>query len=187
MPFHQAATGSMKLIVKSASEPSSLASAIRTVVASVDKDQPVFAVETMDQYVRDSVSTRRITFIVLGCFSALALVLAGVGIYGVISYSVTQRMREIGIRVALGAQSSDVLRMVLAQGGKIALAGVLIGIAASFCLMRLMTKLLFSVSSVDPRTFAAVAGATFLTALLASYVPARRASRADPVTTLRSE
>ena len=187
VPFHQAVTGSMKLIVKSASEPSTLASAIRNVVTSVDKDQPVFAIETMDQYVRDSVSTRRITFIVLGCFSALALVLAGVGIYGVISYSVTQRMREIGIRVALGARSSDVLLMVLAQGGKIALAGVLIGIAASFFLTRLMTKLLFSVSSVDPLTFAAVAGATFLTALLASYVPARRASRADPVTTLRSE
>ncbi len=187
VPFHQGITGSMKLIVKSAGEPSSLASAIRNVVASIDKDQPVFAVETMDQYVRDSVSTRRITFIVLGCFSALALVLAGVGIYGVISYSVTQRMREIGIRVALGAQASDVLRMVLAEGGKIALAGVLTGIAASFCLTRLMTKLLFSVSSADPLTFVAVAGATFVTALLASYIPARRASRADPVTTLRSE
>ena len=187
VPFHQAVTGSMKLIVKSAGEPSALASAIRSVVATVDKDQPVFAVETMDQYVRDSVSTRRITFIVLGCFSVLALALAGIGIYGVISYSVTQRMREIGIRMALGAQSNDVLRIVLAQGGKIALAGVLIGIAASLCLMRLMTKLLFSVSSVDPLTFVAVAGATLLTALLASYVPARRASRADPVTTLRSE
>jgi putative ABC transport system permease protein len=187
VPFHQAITGSMKLIVKSASDPSSLASAIRNVVASLDKDQPVFAVETMDQYVRDSISTRRITFLVLGCFSSLALVLAGVGIYGVISYSVSQRMREIGIRVALSAQSRDVLRMVLTQGGKIALAGVLIGIAASFCLTRFMTKLLFSISSVDPLTFIAVAGATLLTALLASYLPARRASRADPVTTLRSK
>ena len=187
VPFQQAITGSMKLIVKSASDPSSLASAIRNVVASLDKDQPVFAVETMDQYVRDSISTRRITFLVLGCFSSLALVLAGVGIYGVISYSVSQRMREIGIRVALSAQSRDVLRMVLTQGGKIALAGVLIGIAASFCLTRFMTKLLFSISSVDPLTFIAVAGATLLTALLASYLPARRASRADPVTTLRSK
>jgi ABC-type antimicrobial peptide transport system permease subunit len=147
----------------------------------------VFAIETMDQYVRDSISTRRITFIVLGCFSALALLLAGVGIYGVISYSVTQRMREIGIRMALGAQSQDVLRMVIVQGGKIAMAGVLTGIAASFCLTRLMTKLLFSVSSADPLTFVGVASATFLTALLASYIPARRASRADPVSTLRSE
>lgn len=187
VPFHQAVTGSMKLIVKSASEPSSVASAIRNVLASLDKDQPVFAVETMDEYVRDSISTRRVTFIVLGSFSALALVLAGVGIYGVISYSVTQRMREIGIRMALGAQSSDVLRMVITQGGKIALAGVLTGIAASFCLTRLMTKLLFSVSSADPLTFVAVAAATLLTALLASYIPARRASRADPVSTLRCE
>jgi predicted permease len=187
LPFHQAVTGSMKLIVKSAGEPSSLTSGIRSAVASLDKDQPVFAVETMDQYLRDSISTRRITFIVLGCFSALALVLAGVGIYGVISYSVTQRMREIGIRIALGAQSRDVLRMVIAQGAKIAMAGVLIGVAASSFLTRMMRELLFSVSSADPLTFAAVAGATFLTALLASFIPALRALRADPVGTLRCE
>jgi putative ABC transport system permease protein len=187
VPFHQFVAGSMKLIVKSSNEPSSLTSEIRLAVASLDKDQPIFAVETMDQYVRDSVSTRGITFIVLGCFSALALVLAGVGIYGVISYSVTQRMREIGIRMALGAQSNDVLRMIVAQGARIATMGVLSGLVASFFLTRLMTKLLFSVSSADPLTFAVVAGATFLTALLASFLPARKALRADPVGTLRCE
>jgi putative ABC transport system permease protein len=187
VPFHQSVSGSMKLIVKSATEPSSLTSEVRRTVASLDKDQPLSDIETMDQYVRDSVSTRRITFFVLGCFSALSLVLAGIGIYGVISYSVAQRMREIGIRVALGAQSSDVLQMVITQGAKIAIAGVLTGIAASFCLTRLMTKLLFSVSSADPLTFAAVAVAILLTALLASCIPARRALRADPVSVLRCE
>ena len=187
VPFHQAVSSGMKLIVKSAGEPSSLVTAIRSTVASIDKDQPVFEVETMNQYVRDSVSTRRITFVVLGCFSALALVLAGVGIYGVISYSVAQRMREIGIRMALGAQSGDVLGIIVAQGAKIALVGIFAGVAASFCLTRLMTKLLFSISSTDPLTFAAVAAATLVTALLASYIPARRALRADPVRTLRCE
>jgi putative ABC transport system permease protein len=187
VPFHQSAPGSMKLIVKSAAEPSALTSEVRSAVASIDKDQPVFDIETMDQYVRDSVSTRRITFFVLGCFSALALLLAGVGIYGVISYSVAQRKREIGIRMALGAQPGDVLGMLVAEGSKIAMAGVLTGLAASFCLTRLMTKLLYSVSSADPITFVVVASATMLTALLASYVPARRALRADPMGTLRCE
>jgi putative ABC transport system permease protein len=187
VPLRQNPTRSSKLIVRSAADPASLTSGIRGAVASLDKDQPVFDIETMDQYVRDSVSTRRITFLVLGCFSTLSLVLAGIGIYGVISYSVAQRTREIGIRVALGAQSRDVLQMVIKQGVKIALVGVLTGIAVSFCLTRLMTKLLFSVSSADPLTFAAVAAATLLTALLASYIPARRALRTDPVSTLRSE
>jgi putative ABC transport system permease protein len=187
LPFHQTVSGSMKLILKSAAEPSTLTSEVRDAVASLDKDQPLSDIETMDQYVRNSVSTRRITFFVLGCFSALSLVLAAIGIYGVIAYSVAQRMREIGIRVALGAQSGDVLQMIITQGAKIAMAGVLTGVAVSFCLTRLMTKLLFSVSSADPLTFAAVASATLLTALLASYIPARRALRADPVSTLRCE
>jgi predicted permease len=187
VPFHQTPTGSMKLLVKSATEPSALTSEIRAAIASIDKDQPVFAIATMEEYLRNSVSTRRITFIVLGCFSALALLLAGIGIYGVISYSVAQRAREIGIRMALGAQARDVLGMVIAEGSKIAMVGVLTGLAASLCLTRLMTKLLFSVSSTDPFTFAVVAFATILTALLASYIPARRALHADPMGTLRCE
>ncbi len=187
VPFRQVVGGSMTLLVKSAVEPSVLTSEIRRALASIDKDQPVYAIATMEQYVRDSVSTRRITFIVLGCFSGLALVLAGIGVYGVISYSVSQRRQEIGIRMALGAQSKDVLRMVLAQGAKIAAAGVLTGLAASLCLTRLMAKLLFSVSSADPLTFAAVAGVILLAALIASYIPARRALRVDPMSTLRCE
>ena len=127
LPLHQAVTGSMTLLVKSAGEPALLTSEIRSAVASIDKDQPVFAIATMEQYVRDSVSTRHVTFVVLGCFSALALALAAVGIYGVISYSVAQRTQEIGIRMALGAQPGDVLRVVLAQGTKIAAVGILTG------------------------------------------------------------
>jgi putative ABC transport system permease protein len=187
LPFGQSVTGSMNLVVKSASDPAALTSEIRSAIASIDKDQPVFGVATMQQLVLDSVSTRRITFIVLGFFSALALLLAAIGIYGVISYSVAQRTQEIGIRMALGAQPGHVLRMVIAQGGKIAGAGILIGIAASFGLTRLMTKLLFAVHPADPATFAAVTVTLALIALLACYIPARRTLRVDPVSALRSE
>jgi putative ABC transport system permease protein len=141
----------------------------------------------MQQLVRDSVSTRRITLILLGLFSALALVLAAIGIYGVISYSVAQRTHEIGIRMALGADRAGVLRMILAQGMKIAGAGVVIGLAASFGLTRWMAKLLFSVSAADPLTFTAVALVLVLIALLACYIPARRALRVDPIIALRYE
>src|SRR5208283_5583798 len=172
LPLRQRVVGSMTLVVKSAMDPAALTAEIRGVVASIDKDQPVFGVATMQQLMLDSVSTRRITFIVLGFFSALALVLAAIGIYGVISYSVAQRTREIGIRMALGAQPGHVLRMVIAQGGKIAGAGILIGIGASLGLTRLMMKLLFSVHPADPATFATVTVTLALIALLACYIPA---------------
>jgi putative ABC transport system permease protein len=187
VPFQQEVRGSMTLIVKSASDPAALLRGIRGAIASIDKDQPVVAIATMQQLVRDSVSDRRITFIVLGSLSALALVLAAIGIYGVISYSVAQRTQEIGIRIALGAQSGDVLRMVIAQGARIAGAGILIGLAASFALTRLMTKLLFSVSPADPATFAAVIVVLGGVAMLASYIPARRTLRVDPMSALRCE
>lgn len=145
------------------------------------------AIVTMNQLVRDSVSTRRSTLILLGLFSALALVLAAIGIYGVISYSVARRCHEIGIRMALGAQRGNVLRMILSQGLRIAGAGVVIGIAASAGLTRLMTKLLFSVSASDPLTFAAVALVLVLIAMLACYIPARRTLRVDPMIALRHE
>jgi putative ABC transport system permease protein len=142
----------------------------------------------MQELVNSSVSTRRITLILLGLFSALALVLAAIGIYGVISYSVAQRTHEIGIRMALGADHGGVLRMILAQGVKIAGAGVVIGLGASFGLTRLlMTNLLFSVRAADPLTFAAVAIVLVLVAMLACYIPARRALRVDPIIALRYE
>jgi putative ABC transport system permease protein len=187
VPFRQSVSSDMNLIVKSAADPAALTSAIRGAIASIDKDQPIFAIATMQELVNSSVSTRRITLILLGLFSALALVLAAIGIYGVISYSVAQRTHEIGIRMALGADGGGVLRMILAQGVKIAGAGVVIGLGASFGLTRLMTKLLFSVSAADPLTFAAVAIVLVLVAMLACYIPARRALRVDPIIALRYE
>jgi len=187
IPLRQSARNDMYLMVKSRIDPAALTSSIRGVIASIDKDQPIFNIATMQQLVRDSVSTRRITLILLGLFSALALVLAAIGIYGVISYSVAQRTHEIGIRMALGADRAGVLRMILAQGMKIAGAGVVIGLAASFGLTRWMAKLLFSVSAADPLTFTAVALVLVLIALLACYIPARRALRVDPIIALRYE
>jgi putative ABC transport system permease protein len=187
VPFQQTVSNSITLLVKSAIESSVLTSEIRSAVASIDKDQPVYAIATMDKYVRDSVSTSRVIFIVLSSFSGLALLLAGIGVYGVVSYSVAQRSQEIGIRMALGAQSGDVLRMVLAQGAKIATAGVLAGIVAALFLTRLIANLLFSVSSADPVIFAGVAAAILCATLIASYLPARRALSVDPLNTLRCQ
>jgi putative ABC transport system permease protein len=177
----------MRLIVKSAIDPAALTSAIRGAVREIDKDQAIFGISTMEELIVNSVSTRRVTLILLGLFSTLALVLAAIGIYGVISYSVAQRTHEIGIRMALGASKTDVMRMVLAQGGRIAAAGVAIGLAASFGLTRLLANLLYSVSSADPLTFAAVSVALILVAMMACYIPARRTLRVDPMIALRYE
>ncbi len=186
-PFRQAPSNKMSLLVKSGQDVTALVSAIRGIVASIDKEQPIFGIATMQQVVNASVSTRRITLILLGLFSGLALVLAGIGIYGVISYSVAQRSREIGIRMALGAQRGDVMRLVLTQGGKISAAGIVFGSAASLGLTRLMAKLLYSVSAADPATFAVVAFVLALIAMAASYIPARRTLRVDPLIALRQE
>ena len=177
----------MDLLVKSRIDPSALTSEIRSVVAAVDKDQPIFAIATMNKILSDGVSAPRLTLLLLGLFSALAVILAAIGIYGVISYSVAQRTHEIGVRMTLGAQPPDVLRMILGQGGKIALVGIVIGIVVAFGLTRLMSGLLFSVSPSDPATFAAVAGLVGLVAIFACYIPARRAMRVDPIVALRHE
>ena len=186
-PARQYPANHMNLLVKSAVSPAALISSIRRVVASIDKNQPIFGISTMDELRDSSVLGRRITLILLGAFSALALVLAAIGIYGVISYAVAQRTHEIGIRMALGAQHRDVLRMVLGQGGKIALIGTAIGLALAFGLTRLMSNLLFSVSASDPLTFAGVAGLLLVVAMLACYIPARRAMKVDPMVALRHE
>jgi putative ABC transport system permease protein len=186
-PLGQVAPDAMALIVKSRIEPTALTSSIRAVVASIDRNQPITGIATMDQLIQDSVSSRRVTLILLGLFSALALVLAGIGIYGVISYSVAQRTQEIGIRMALGARREDVIKMMLLQGVRIGSAGVVIGMLAAFGLTRYLEKLLFSVSPGDPGTFAAVAFVLATVALLASYIPARRTLRLDPMTALRYE
>jgi predicted permease len=186
-PYRQQPDTDMDLVVRSAVDPASLTSAIRAAVAAIDKDQPIFDVQTMQQRVDDSISTRRLTLVLLGIFSALALLLAAIGIYGVMAYSVALRTQEIGIRIALGAQQHDVLRLVLGQGARIAFFGVAIGLAAAAALARLLSGLLFSVSASDPVTFAAVAVLLIAVALLACYIPARRALRVDPIIALRYE
>jgi putative ABC transport system permease protein len=186
-PYRQHPSADMNLVVRSPMDPASLTSAIRAAVAAIDKDQPIFDVHTMQQLVDDSISTRRLTLVLLGIFSALALMLAAIGIYGVMAYSVALRTQEIGIRMALGAQQKDVLRLILGQGARIAFFGVAIGLGAAAALARLLSSLLFSVSTSDPITFAAVSVLLLAIALLACYVPARRALRVDPIIALRYE
>jgi predicted permease len=186
-PLAQTAPDEMDLMVKSRLEPASLTASIRGVLAAIDRNQPISSTSAMDQLVEESVGSRRITLILLGLFSGLALVMAGIGIYGVISYSVAQRTQEIGIRMALGAGRSEVMKMILLQGARIASTGLVIGIVAAFALTRYLEKLLFSVSPGDPGTFGMVAIVLAVVALLACYIPARRTLRVDPMTALRYE
>jgi putative ABC transport system permease protein len=187
LPLQQSHPNDMFLVLRSAIDPASLTPAVRDAVAGIDKDQPVFNVNTMNQLVDNSVATRHITLILLGLFSALALLLAAIGIYGVISYSVQQRTHEIGIRMALGAQRSDVLRLVVGHGVKLAALGTAIGIAAAFGLTRLMASLLFGVGAYDPVAFVAASILLLLVAIAACYIPARRAIAVDPMVALRYE
>jgi putative ABC transport system permease protein len=177
----------MNLILKSSVAPAALTSAVREVIDTIDKDEPIAATSTMEQLVSDSVATRRVTLVLLGLFSGLALLLAAIGIYGVISYSVAQRTQEIGIRVALGAQRSSLMSMILKQGLRTALLGVGIGLAAALGLTQLLKSLLFGIGATDPLTFISVAVTLLCVALAASYLPARRAMRVDPLTALKYE
>jgi len=187
VPFRQNPRSYMALVVKSGADPATLTSAIREAVQSIDKDQPLFAISTMKELVSNSVATRRMTLVLLGLFSGLALVLGAIGIYGVISYSVAQRTHEIGIRMALGAPRRDVFRLVVGQGLKLAGIGIAIGIAGALGLARLMSSLLYGISATDFETFAGVSILLALVALLACFIPAQRAMRVDPTVALRYE
>ncbi len=187
VPFRQYPSSEMTLMVKSATDPSLLTNSIRGAIASVDRAQPVFNIASVKQLIDNSVSTRRLALVLLGQFGLLALILAGIGIYGVIAYSVAQRTHEIGIRLALGADHAGVLRLVFAQGAKIAAAGIAIGVVASLGLSTLMRSLLFSVGARDPFTLVGVSVVLALAAMAACYIPARRALRVDPVVALRHE
>jgi putative ABC transport system permease protein len=185
-PLAQGPSNEMDLLVKSRIEPASLTSSIRTVVASIDRNQPISSIVTMDRLVQDSLGSRRVTLILLGLFSALALVLAGIGIYGVISYSVAQRTQEIGIRMALGATRERVQSGVIAKTLRMAMVGMAVGTIASFGVARAISSLLFGTQPTDPLTFAAMVLLLTFVAFLAGYIPARRASRIDPMVALRN-
>jgi putative ABC transport system permease protein len=175
------------LIVRTADDPLRLINAIQNQVWVIDPNQPVADVYSMEQLMAQGLAQRRFNMLLFGVFAALALLLASVGIYGVLAYTVTQRMREIGIRIALGASARNVAGLVLRQGLLLAVAGVLIGGAAAFVLTRWMESLIFGVSPTDPLTFSAVSMLLVAIALAASYVPARRAVRLDPMRSLRIE
>ncbi len=186
-PFSQRPRTQMTLIARTTVKPEELAAAMRAAIQSADKEQPVYRVRTMEQFFSDAVAAPRATMFLLGMLAVAALILAAVGIYGVMAYAVTRRTREIGVRMALGARGDDVLRMVVKQGMRFALAGVAIGLAAAFALTRLMKDLLFGVRPTDPATFAALALLLTGVALLACYLPARRATKVDPLIALRQD
>ena len=177
----------INLLTRTEVEPASLATAVRGQIAALNKDQAVFNEQTMEQIVAQSVAPRRFSMLLLTVFAVVALALASIGLYGLMSYAVAQRAREIGVRMALGAQTGNVLRLVIGQGMKLVLAGVSLGLVASVALSRTIENLLFDVSATDPATFAAIALLLSLVALLACWIPARRATRVDPMVALRHE
>jgi putative ABC transport system permease protein len=174
-------------LIRTASDPVALAAAVTDVIHKSDANLPVTQVATLDDLVSDSVSPRRFSAVLIGVFSCIALLLAAVGIYGVMSYVVGQRTHEIGIRVALGAQPREIWTLVVGRAAKLAIAGIVIGLAGSFALTRYLSSLLFDVKATDPLTFTAVALLLVTVALTACYVPARRAMRVDPMVALRYE
>jgi len=182
-----AAWGGLSLAVRTKSEPEALTAAVRGAVLAIDKNQPVYDIKTMDDTLSASIANSRLVVLLFGVFALFALLLATVGIYGVISYSVAQHTHEIGIRMALGAQRTDVLRLVVEQGMKLTLLGVVAGITAALVLTRVMASLLYGVSPTDPLVFAGVGLLLTIVALLACYIPARRASKVDPMVALRYE
>jgi putative ABC transport system permease protein len=173
------------LAVRTTGDSGSVTAAIRSEMKNVDRGVPVANVRSLEDIVADSVAPQRLNMWLLVAFAALASLLAAVGIYGVMSYSVTERTHEIGVRMALGAGSTDVLRSVLLDGAKVTATGVIVGLGAAFAMTRLMSTLLYKVSPVDPITFGVISTLIVLVSLLASYIPARKASRVDPMVALR--
>jgi putative ABC transport system permease protein len=187
LPVAQSGSGSVELVVRTKLSPESLAPGVRAALSRVDPRLPTSEFQTLGQLVDQAASPKRLVTLLLGGFSLIALTLAALGIYGVISYSVTQRTRELGIRVALGARATDVFKMVIGQGMLPVIIGLALGLAAAAALTRLMASLLFGVSATDPATFSGIALLLIAVAMLACYIPARRATKVDPMIALRYE
>src|SRR5438874_8590315 len=187
LPHLQLPTGGMSIVIRTSSDPMSFATLARTQIHSVDPGIPVTNIRTMDEIFSASVAQQRFSMLLVGVFGALAVVLAAIGIYGVMGYSVTQRKHEIAVRMALGAKTSQVLRLILRDGLVLASLGVGIGLAGAFALTRLMSSLLFDVKPTDTQTFIGVSALLIVVALLACLIPARRATKVDPLVALRYE
>jgi putative ABC transport system permease protein len=187
LPASQAPLQDMTLLVRATTDPLSVVSAVRAAVLAIDPNQPISNVNTLEKVVDDSIAQRRLNMLLMGLFGGLAMLLSAVGIYGLLSHAVTQRTQEMGIRMALGAQVNDVLKLVLKQGMTMALLGEAIGLVAALLLTRLLRGLLFGVTPNDATTFVAVIGVLSTVALLACYLPARRATKVDPLVALRYE
>ena len=186
-PEYQASESDMSIAIRTKSDPRQVADGLRNAVHSLDPELAVADVKEMNQVADASISTPRFTFALVGLFAGLAILLAGIGAYGVIAYTVAQRTSEFGLRVALGAQRSDLLRMVLGQSARLAIPGIVVGVALALSLGRVLQTLLYGVKPADPIILVSVALLVLIVALLASYAPARRAAMADPMSTLRAE
>jgi putative ABC transport system permease protein len=187
-PYSQVTSPQMSVAVRTTtSDPLGLVAGIKAQIQTIDKDLPLDDAKTMQQLLAESVSGRRFNMLLLAVFAGVALALALVGIYGVMSYAVSQRTQEIGIRMALGARAADVLKLVVINGMSLALIGVAVGLAGAFALTRLLSSLLFQVTPTDRTTFAGVAICLIVVALVACFVPARRATKVDPLVALRNE
>jgi putative ABC transport system permease protein len=187
VPYSQNVSASMTLVARTLSNPENSVGAVRGEVRAIDKDQPVYNIRTMEQLLNQAIAQRRLNMMMLGAFALVALLLATSGIFGLMAYTVAQRTHEIGIRMALGAQKRDILKLVFGQGMSLTMIGLGLGLAAAFWLTRLMSSLLFGVSATDPLTFLSLALLLAIVALIACYIPARRAMKVDPMIALRYE
>jgi putative ABC transport system permease protein len=187
VPFSQMPMNGMTVFERTKANPAEFARTLRSEVFAVDKNQPVYDVKTLEQRVVQTIAASRSMMLLFSGFATLALVLASVGIYGIVSYSVSQRTREIGIRMALGARGVDVLRMVVGNGMTLVVAGVAIGVAGALALTRFLTTMLFGVTATDTTTFVLVSSALVVVALITCLIPARRATKVNPLDALRCE